>query len=129
MPKLIGGVTVVAFVIGILGVAAAAEQMQEVTVQATRVTKTSAGRTASGIPIVDTSLSYGVSYADLNLASHADVLTLKGRVKDASQKACQQLVQLDPLAESSPSEADCTKAAADKALAKVDELAAAFAHK
>ena len=118
----------VALLVGVFGIAAAAEQLQEVTVQAARVVKTAVGHTATGIPIVDASISYGVSYADLNLASHADVVMLQGRVKSAAEKACKQLVQLYPVAEGQ-SEGDCSKSATDKALAKVDELAAAAAHK
>ena len=106
----------------------AAEQLQEVTVQATRVMKTSVGRTATGVPIMDTTLSYGVSYADLNLSSHADVLLLQKRVKDAAQKACKELADLNPLIEGQPGESECTKRAADKGLARVEELAAAAAH-
>ncbi len=129
MSKLLRGGTALTLAIGFLGFAAAAEQLQEVTVQATRIIKSPGGRTASGIPLVDTALSYGVSYADLNLASHADVTTLQKRVKDVAVKACKQLAQLNPVTETQATEADCTKVASDEALAKVDELAAVAAHK
>jgi hypothetical protein len=45
------------------------------------------------------------------------------RVNDMAEVACKDLVQRYPTG--TPSEAECTKAAADKAMVKVNELAAA----
>jgi len=53
-----------------------AEEMGEVTVQASRVVKKTIGTTASGIPIEDISLSYGVSTAGLDLSSSAGASTM-----------------------------------------------------
>jgi len=125
MTKMVATLVAASLAAGVFGVAMAAEPMQEVTVQASRVMKTTVGRTSSGIPIVDSALSYGVSYADLDLSKHADVVTLQTRVKDAAKKACSQLTHLYPVTQFQESDADCTKAASDKALAKVDALAAA----
>ncbi len=111
----------------VLGNFAVAQQIQEVTVQASRVVEQKqVGRTASGVPIVDMSLAYGVSYADLDLTSHAGVVQLEKRVNDAAQQACKELSRQFPLV-TTPNDADCAKMAADKAMPKVHELAAAAA--
>lgn len=113
---------------GAIGVASAAEQLPEVQVSAARVFEKHVGHTASGVNITDASVNYGVSYADLNLAQHADVLKLQQRVKDAALKACKDLHKLYPFGVNNPpTDEECAKTAADKTLAKVDELAAAAA--
>jgi len=104
-----------------------AQQMPEVTVQASRVVEKQVGRTSSGIPIVDVSLSYGVSYAGLDLNTNAGVTELEKRVKDAAMKACTELSRQYPL--SNQTDAECAKSATDKAMVKVHELAAAAASK
>lgn len=104
-----------------------AEDMGEVTVQASRVVKQTVGKTASGVPIVDIALSYGVSAKDLDLASHAGAMELQKRVADAARAACKELGRQYP--DSLPGDADCTKAATDKAMVKVNEMLAAAAKK
>jgi UrcA family protein len=104
-----------------------AQDMGEVTVQASRVNKQTVGKTASGVPIVDISLSYGVSAKDLDLASHAGAMELQKRVAEAARSACKELGRQYP--DSLPTDADCTKAATDKAMVKVNELLAAAAKK
>ncbi len=110
-----------------LGGFAVAQQIQEVTVQASRVVEQKqVGQTPSGIPIIDMSLAYGVSYADLDLVSHDGVVKLERRVNDAAQKACKELSRQFPLV-TTPTDAECAKAASEKAMVKVHELAAAAA--
>jgi UrcA family protein len=104
-----------------------ADDMGEVTVQASRVNKQTVGRTASGVPIVDISLSYGVSAKDLDLASHAGAVELQKRVTDAAHAACKELGRQYP--DSLPNDADCEKAATAKAMVRVNELLAAAAKK
>ena len=60
--------------------------------------------------------------AGLNLALQADVVALETRVKDAALKACKEIGHQYP--NSTPSDAECAKAAADKAMVKVHDLAA-----
>jgi len=112
---LLAGVAVNAVVI--------AQEMGEVTVQASRVVKKTIGRTSSGVPIEDISLSYGVSTAGLDLASSAGAAELQKRVANAAKAACKELSRQYP--ESTPSDADCAKNATDKAMVKVNELIAA----
>lgn len=118
--------------IGLLAVTLAstvvvAEDMGEVTVQASRVVSKTVGKTASGVPIVDISLSYGVSARGLDLASYAGATELKKRVADAAKAACKELGRQYP--DSLPNDADCAKAATDKAMVKVNEMLAAAAKK
>jgi UrcA family protein len=115
-----------AVVSGLLGgIAAADEQkMDEITVQGTRtVTTKSVGHTSvAGIRINDVSLSYGVVIAGLDLASHAGFLEAEQRVKDVAETACKELAKRYP--DGSPSDAECAKAAADKAMIVVNGWAA-----
>src|SRR5579862_6064724 len=105
---------------------AIAQDTGEVTVQASRVVKKTIGTTASGIPIQDVSLSYGVSTAGLDLSSSSGAAELKKRVVEAAKAACKELGRQYP--RSKPEDEACAKAAADKAMARVDELVAG-AHK
>ena len=117
-------VAVAAGAFALLGGIVIAQDIEEVTVQGSRVVTTKVvGRTSSGVPIKDVTLSYGVSIAGLDLASHAGFMEAEKRVNDMAEVACKDLVQRYPTG--TPSEAECTKAAADKAMVKVNELAAA----
>ncbi len=106
---------------------AVADDMGEVTVQASRVVSKTVGTTASGIPIVDVSLSYGVSAKDLDLASHSGAMELQKRVADAATAACKELSRQYP--NSTTSDADCVKTATAKAMVKVNEMLATAAKK
>ncbi|MGO9424026.1 MAG: UrcA family protein [Steroidobacteraceae bacterium] len=117
------GAVLAAAAFALIGPIAAAQNVEEVTVQGTRVMTTeAAGRTSTGIPLVDVSLSYGVSVADLDLASQYGPIALEKRVRDAALAACKEIGRQYP--HSTPSDEDCAKAAADKAMVKVHELVA-----
>jgi UrcA family protein len=118
-------VAVAAVASGLAGGIAVAQNpnMGEITVQGTRMVTTKVvGRTSSGIPINDVSLSYGVIIKGLDLASQAGFMEAERRVKDAAQTACKELVKRYP--NGTPSEAECAKAAADKAMVVVNGWAA-----
>ena len=105
-----------------------AQDVQEVTVQATRIlNKKTVGHTSSGIQIIDVSVAYGVSAADLDLASHVGALALEKRVRDAAMRACKEITRQYP--DATPADAECAKAAEDKAMVRVRELEAAAAKK
>lgn len=107
---------------------AVAQNVEEVTVQGTGILNVkTVAKTASGVPIVDVSLSYGVSTAGLDLASHVGATELEKRVHEAARAACKEISKQYP--DATPSEADCAKAAADKAMVRVQELEAAAAKK
>lgn len=113
-----------------LGMAAvlAAEQLPEIVVQAGPVTKTVVGRAyGSGAPIEKVTVDYHVSYSDLDLVKHADVLALNQRVEGAAHDACQQLDDLYPLER--PKLRECTADAIHGASEQVQKaIAAAQGH-
>ncbi len=122
------GIAIAAAAVALFGSLAVAQSSEEITVQGTRVMSTkSAGRTSTGVPILDVSLSYGVSTAGLDLASHVGALELEKRVHDAAMAACKEIGKQYPNA--TPSEDACAKAAADKAMVRAHELEAAAAGK
>ena len=106
------------------GIAVAQNQnMEEVTVQGTRmVTAKVVGHSTTSEPITKVSLSYGVSIAGLDLASHAGFMEAEKRVKDVADTACKELAKLYP--DATPSDEACAKAAADKAMVVVNGWAA-----
>jgi UrcA family protein len=83
--------------------------------------------TAMNPPILDVSLSYGVSTAGLNLGTQAGAAELEKRVRDAATAACEELGR--KYSDATPSDADCIKAATNEAMVRVRELEAAAAKK
>ena len=125
--KLIG-VTVAAIASALISSMVVAQNLEEITVQGTRVLDTKdAGRSNTGFPIRDISLSYGVNIADLDLATQYGPIALEKRVNDAAKAACDELGQKYPM--STPSNEACAKAAADKAMVKARALVAAARQK
>jgi UrcA family protein len=115
------GIAVAAVCLWIGGIAAA-QSVEELTVQGTRVLDTKNGEYA-GVPVRDVSLSYGVNIADINLASQSGPFELEKRIRQAALAACEQLGRQFP--QSSPSDGECTTAAVNKAMVKAHELVAA----
>jgi len=69
----------------LVGRIAIAQNVEEVSVQAKRgLTTKVVGRTSSGLPLVDISLSHDASAAGLDLASNAGAAELERRVNDAA---------------------------------------------
>lgn len=107
---------------------ALAQGIPEVKVQATRVVSSAisaktVGRSTSGVPIQDVTLSYGVSAAGLDLSTHTGAVAFEQRVKDAAEQACKEIGRQYP--DSTPDEATCAKTASENAMAKVHELVTA----
>lgn len=119
------GLTVAVVAFAFMSSMAVAQTLQEITVQATRILNTkTVGRNAStGAPILDISVSYGIKYDDLDLASHYGPMQLEKRVNDAAMAACKEISRQYP--DSTPSDDICAKAAADKAMVMVHQLVAA----
>jgi len=107
--------------------AALAQTTPEVVVTTSKVVEKNVGKTSSGIPIVDVSLSYGVSSAGLDIASASGAREFEKRVSDAAMEACKELGKRYP--NSTPTDAQCAKAATDKAMGQVREMEAAAANK
>jgi UrcA family protein len=108
-----------------LGSIAVAQELREIVVTGKGVVAVKpAGKTASGVPIVDMSISYGVSYAGLDLASAVGAAEIEKRVNDAAKEACKEIAAQHPNQEFTTSEAECAKAAAGKAMVKARALIA-----
>jgi UrcA family protein len=123
MAKVVTGIAVGLFAATLASSVVVAQQTEEVSVQASRILAKQAGRDPAGIPIMNVSLSYGVSYAGLDLVSSAGVVELEKRVNYAALKACEEINRQYPTG--APSIEKCAKAAVEKAMVKVDELVAA----
>jgi UrcA family protein len=102
-------------------------QTPEISVEAMRVTKSTIGRSASGIPIENVALSYGVSTEGLDLSTDSGKQALEKRVSDAAMAACKELGRQYPGAK--PSDSECAKAATTKAMAQIQQVEAAAAKK
>ena len=102
---------------------ALAQQIEGVNVEASRSMKERIGTADSGAPINAISLSYKVSYADLDLATSAGAKALEGRVNAAALAACKEITRLYP--DANPGDAACAKRASTEAMVKVRELVAA----
>jgi len=113
-----------------LGSIAVAQELQEIVVTGkSHVATKPAGKTASGASLVDMSISYGVSYAGLDLASAVGAAEIEKRVNDAAKEACKEITAKKPLEQFTTTEAECAKAAAGEAMIKAHELEAAAAKK
>jgi UrcA family protein len=108
----------------LIGGVVMAQNLDEITIQATRnMSVKSVPSAPRSAQVKDISLSYVVNTEGLNLALHADVVALEKRVKDAALKACKDIGHQYP--NSTPNDADCAKAASEKAMVRANELVAA----
>lgn len=100
--------------------------MEEVIVVAPRmVRRETLGRTANGADVERITLTRRVSYSDLDLSRHADVLELENRVNTMAVTACGQLEELFPLSTDERDNAECIRHAKASAMAQVESAAAA----
>jgi len=107
-----------------IGRIAVAQEMPEVVVSGTRAIVKTPAADSHGFPIVDMSVSIGVSYAGLDLASAAGAAELGKKVNDAAKQACKEIGNQRPYRQFRTSESECAKAAADEAMVKVHALLA-----
>ena len=100
---------------------AIAQNTEATSIQANGALSTkTVGRTSSGLPVIDVSLRYAVSVKDLDLASSAGAAELQRRVSDAAEAACKEIARQYPAA--TPSDAECVKTAAARAMVRAREL-------
>jgi UrcA family protein len=121
----IAGTKIALFALGsfLVGSAAFAEEIAQVTVTASRPTAKIVGYTIRGGSIEEVALSYKVSYADLDVATHSGAATFESRINEAAKKACAELDKEYPLA--APGGKSCEKSAVDAAMPKVHSIIAA----
>jgi len=99
-----------------------AQELGDVTVQASRVEKMEIARTSSGLPVLALSVTHYVPYTDLDLATSAGMAELESRVNQAALHGCREIDLAYRNAE--PSNATCAKLATRETMAKIRELVA-----
>ena len=121
LTRVVGGASVALFMVS--GIAAA-QNAKEVKIQAQRVIneKVIAHITGGG-KIIELTLSYPVSFADLDITSVTGAAELEKRVNDAARAACEEIASKYPSA--TPSNAVCAEKAAAKAMTEVRKMVAA----
>jgi UrcA family protein len=90
---------------------------------AEKIAVTQVGRTTTGVPVLDVSLSSAVNLEGLDLSSSAGAAELANRINDAALAACKELALRYP--DTSTTDAECAEAAAAKAMVKARKLVAA----
>ena len=125
MKLILRTITIGVFASAVLSGIAIAQTVQQVEVRATRalpLTVESGGRTTSGIPIKDVTLSYGVVLDGLNLATSSGATEAARRISEAAKAACEEIGRRYPNA--TPSDKECAKAATDEGMTRLHELIA-----
>ena len=101
-------------------VSAYAASLETVTVTGSRgLTQKDVGKTSSGLPIEEVSLSYTVKIADLDPNSAAGLAEIEKRVTAAAKAACAEIDRLALGNPASPNDAACVQRAVDAAMAKI----------
>jgi UrcA family protein len=99
-----------------------AQQTPEVIVEAPHVEMTTqAGAMGRKMPAM--SISYRVSYGDLNLATHSGAVELEKRIKESATRACEQLRKLYP--DTTEGNPPCVEGAVKAAMANANKAIAA----
>lgn len=98
-----------------------AKAPEEITVQAPRLIREQS--TLSGGKTELISLTRRVSYADLDLTKHKDVMMLEQRIKDTAREACTALAKMYPNADAS--NPDCMRQAEKGAMDQANSVVAA----
>ena len=108
------------------GGAVAADELEEITVTATRmgheaIKKEVVGRSSStGAPIEHLTLTWSVGYSDLDLSAHSGATTLEQRIHARAKAVCHELDRLLPLVEGD--HASCVNGAVDGAMAQAHRV-------
>jgi UrcA family protein len=102
--------------------ALAADELPPITIGAGVMTKTQIGRSSSGLPTEQVTVTHRVSYKDLDLTKEAGAAELKKRVKATAHAACKQLDELYPL--EAKNVQDCTRITFAKATPQVENAIA-----
>jgi UrcA family protein len=106
-----------------IGTAAVADTLPTISIQASVVNKKVIEMSSSGIPTEEVTVTRQVSYADLDLRTHAGTQALNARVEKAAELACKQIDELYPLEQDEAP--NCIKQSVEKADRQVQEAIAA----
>ena len=102
---------------------AVAQETEEVTVRGPGIQATEVERSATGVPVVMFTVSYKVSYEDLDLTTAEGMAELTKRVEDAAKQGCREIGQAYRTAQ--PSDWLCARHATREAMDEVRQLVAA----
>jgi UrcA family protein len=102
---------------------AVAQQEEGITITASRAPKVEVVEPKPGSIMKTVSLSYGVSYSDLDLTTTEGKEQLKARVRQAAEDACNELDRQYPFSE--PKGLRCVGATVDSAKGQVHDAIAA----
>lgn len=100
-----------------------AQAPEGVIVTGSRIVTEKIGQSTIGAPINEVSLTYRVSYADLDLSSSDGQTMLEKRVREAANAACKEIGRSHP--DAMQSDLECARKAIDQAMVQVREVIAA----
>lgn len=83
---------------------------------------TSAGKTATGMPVVQTEIRHRIRFDDLDLATEAGAAALMERVRAVASDGC---AELDKLYAPAAPDMSCTRKAVNEAMPQVEAVIAA----
>lgn len=106
-----------------IGGTAVGQETEEVTVRGPGIESTVVERSATGVPVVMFTVSYKVSYEDLDLTTTEGMAELTKRIEDAAKQGCREIGLAYRTAQ--PSDWLCARHATREATAKVEQLVAA----
>lgn len=99
---------------------ALAQEIGDVTVQASRIEKSQIGRSSSGIPLLAVSVTHVVSAADLDLQTSDGMSELQARVQMAAELGCRDISLV--YRDAKPDDRTCARLATSETMARVREL-------
>ena len=106
------------------GTVIAADTLEEVTVQGSRVAKQVIGHDSHGTPLERVALTRAVDYSDLDLSTTLGSKEMANRVATAAKTVCDELNKLFPLMAEDPG---CVKRATDEGMKQADKVIMAHA--
>lgn len=102
---------------------AVGQETEEVTVRGPGIQSTEVERSSMGVPVVMFTVSYKVSYEDLDLTTTEGMAELTKRVEDAAKQGCREIGLAYRTAQ--PSDWVCARHATKEAMDEVQQLVAA----
>lgn len=102
---------------------AVGQETEEVTVRGPGIQSAEVERSSTGVPVVMFTVSYKVSYEDLDLTTTEGMAELTKRIEDAAKQGCREIGQAYRTAQ--PSDWLCARHASKAALDEVQQVVAA----
>lgn len=102
---------------------AVGQETEEVTVRGSGIQSTEIDRSATGVPVVMYTVTYKVSYDDLDLTTANGMAELTKRIEGAARQGCREIGLAYRTAQ--PSDWLCARHATREAVAEIEQLVAA----